>query len=110
MAYFTAKWKWYVDQKMSQVRLTMRDIEESRYHAEQYDEWIEQRVDFMYNYLDYNNDRYQLREKFAHEMHKKTTLKDIGEKLDEFILDSKAKEMKYWHDSKHILEQPEKAT
>ena len=58
----------------------------------------------MYNYLDYNNDRYRLREKFALEMHKKTTLKDIGEKLDEFILDSKAKEMKYWNNSKHILE------
>ena len=63
----------------------------------------------MYNYLDYNNDRYRLREQFAHEMHKKTTLKDIGEKLDEFILDSKEKEIKYWDNSKHILEQPDKA-
>ena len=108
MAYFKAKWKWYVEQKMPQMKLTMRELEESRYEAEQYDEWVEQRVEFMYNYLDYNNDRYKLRERFAHEMHKKTTLKDIGEKLDEFILDSKEKEIKYWDKSKHTLEQPDK--
>ena len=41
-------------------------------------------------------------------MHKKTSLKDIGEKLDEFILSSKAKiaGAGYWEDGKHILEQP----
>ena len=109
-AYFDAKWKWFVDAKMSQLKLTMKDIEEAKYHAEQYDPWIEKRVDFMYNYLDYDNDRYRLREKFAHEMHKKTTLKDVGEKLDEFILESKANTMDYWDPAKHILEQPEKGT
>ena len=45
----------------------------------------------MYNYLDYDNNRHRLRDRFANEMHKKTNLKDVGEKLDEFILDSKAK-------------------
>ena len=109
-AYFDAKWKWYIDKKMSQMKLSMKDIEEAKYHAEQYDPWIEERVEFMYNYLDYDNDRYYLREKFAHEMHKKTTLKDVGEKLDEFILESKAKTLDYWDPAKHILEQPEKAT
>jgi hypothetical protein len=45
-------------------------------------------------------------------MHKKTTLKDIGEKLDEFILSSKAKtaEAGNFDESKHILEQPLSAT
>ena len=88
----------------------MRNIEEKRFFAEQYDSWVEQRVEFMYNYLDYNNDRYKIREKFAKEMNKKTSLKDIGEKLDEFIYTSKAKELDYWHDSKHLLEQPDMAT
>lgn len=77
-----------------------------RREAEQYDEWVEQRVEFMYNYLDYNNDRYRLREQFANEMHKKTSLQDVGEKLDEFILDSKAKQLEYWNYEKHTLEQP----
>ena len=73
------------------MKLTMRDVEQEREYAEQYDEWVEQRVEFMYNYLDYNSNRQQMRERFAREMHKKTSLKDVGEKLDEFILDSKAK-------------------
>jgi hypothetical protein len=39
-------------------------------------------------------------------MHKKTTLKDIGEKLDEFVLSSKAKiaGAGLWDDTKHITE------
>ena len=40
-AYFQAKWQWYVDKKLSQVKLTMRDIEAERAHAQDYDEWIE---------------------------------------------------------------------
>jgi len=36
----------------------------------------------MYNYLDYDNDRVRIRERFIKEMNKKTTLKDIGELLD----------------------------
>jgi len=43
-------------------------------------------------------------------MHKKTTVKDIGEKLDEFIYSSKASVTDYWSDSKHLLEQPHSAT
>ena len=44
----------------------------------------------MYNYLDYDNDRKKIRDKFLNEMNKKTTLKDIGETLDKLILDEKA--------------------
>lgn len=58
----------------------------------------------MYNYLDFNNERHEIREKFLNQMHKKTTVKDIGEKLDEFIYTSKAAIAENWHDSKHILE------
>ena len=36
----------------------------------------------MFNYLDYDNDRAKIREKYVKEMNKKTTLKDIGEALD----------------------------
>ena len=108
-AYFQAKWLWYVDKKLGQMKLTMRDVEIERQHAEQYDEWIEQRLEYMYSYLDYDNNRHRLREKFANEMHKKTSLQDVGEKLDEFILDSKAKQADYWHADKHLLEQPDKA-
>lgn len=49
----------------------------------------------MYNFLDYDNDRKQIRDKFLNEMHKKTTLKDIGETLDKLILDEKAATAQY---------------
>ena len=43
-------------------------------------------------------------------MNKKTTLKDIGYKLDEFILDSKANMADYYDFSKHPFEVPNAAT
>ena len=41
-------------------------------------------------------------------MHKKTTMQDVGEKLDEFIYSSKAAVLLdgHWDPSKHLLEQP----
>ena len=41
MAYIQAKWLWYVDKKFSQMKLTMRDLETGRQHAEEYDAWVE---------------------------------------------------------------------
>jgi len=51
---------------------------------------MKERVELMYSYDDIRHDRHILRNRFLHEMNKKTTLRDIGAKLDEFILDSKA--------------------
>jgi hypothetical protein len=50
----------------------------------------------MYNYLDYKSDRQRVRERFVHEMNKKTSLEDIGLLLDEFVLDSKANTGEYY--------------
>lgn len=46
----------------------------------------------MYNYLDYESDRYRIRERFARHCNQKTTIEDIGELLDELTLDSKARD------------------
>ena len=48
------------------------------------------RLEFMYNYRDYENDRYQARERFSKEVSKRTNLRDVGKLLDKFILDDKA--------------------
>ena len=56
--------------------------------------------------MDFDNDRARVRSRFLNEMHKKTSLKDIGDKLDEFILSSKAAIAPYWDFSKHTLEEP----
>jgi len=65
------------------------------------DERMNMKLDFMYNYLDFDNDRSRVREKFIFEMNKKTSLEDIGETLDELVLDSKAKNWKYYEINEH---------
>ena len=66
------------------------DAMEQDLNADEYDAWMRPRVEFMYNYCDIGTERQVIRDRFLAQMHKKTTLKDIGEKLDEFIWSSKA--------------------
>jgi hypothetical protein len=46
--------------------------------ARTHDEMVEPRVEFMYNYLDFYNDRHTVRERFVKEINKKTSIEDIG--------------------------------
>lgn len=84
----------------------MEGLEEEKSIAEEHDEMMQKRVEFMYDYLDFDHERAQVRKKFLSQMHKKTTLQDIGEKLDEFIMSSKARVALegHWNNSKHVLE------
>jgi len=110
MRLFEAKWKWLKEKTYGQFKTHTKDMEADMFIADKYDDWMQHRVDFMYNYLDFDNDRSRVREKFINEMHKKTTIKDIGAKLDEFVLSSKAAVAQYFDYGKHVLEQPEIAT
>jgi hypothetical protein len=49
----------------------------------------------MYSFMDYDNDRTRVRERFINELHKKTTLKEIGEQLDKFLLDERAEGLRF---------------
>lgn len=86
--YYKAKWDHYIDQNLSRLKMTSQDLDEE--WATEFDKDMKERVELMYSYDDFTHERYTLRNKFLTEMNKKTTLKDIGFKLDEFILDSKA--------------------
>lgn len=76
--------------------MSTKEIEEGLSFNRTLDETKQLRADFMYDYLDFDNDRYAVRRRFIDEMHKKTTLKDIGEKIDKFIIDEKAEGFKHW--------------
>ena len=52
---------------------------------------MNEKLDYMYDYLDYDHDRAKVRNKYIKSMHKKTSLQDIGETLDELVIDNKAK-------------------
>jgi len=81
-----------------------KDLEERSNLADQWDEHIEPRVEFMYNYLDFYNDRHKVRERFVKEINKKTTLEDVGNQLDKFVLDSKASLDKLFVPHLHVTE------
>jgi hypothetical protein len=92
--YYKAKWDHHVDKTLSQLKITTQ--EHDREWAENFDRDMKERVEIMYSYDDISNDRHILRNQFVREMNKKTTLRDIGSKLDEFILDSKANQAEFY--------------
>lgn len=51
---------------------------------------MDYKLEFMYDHLDYDNDRVKVRKKFLEEVNKRVTLEDIGETLDKLIYESKA--------------------
>ena len=72
------------------------------------DEWMSEKIDYMYNYLDFDNDRAEMRAKFLNEMNKRTTLADIGERLDKMVIDSKAANWKHYDIREHWNAKPER--
>lgn len=96
--YFRAKWNFYVREKMNQLKVSTRDLEEAAYYhggPNGIDEQIAKRAEFMYDYFDYDNDRARVRNRFIQEANKKTSLKEIGEMLDQFILDERSDSLRY---------------
>lgn len=81
-------------------------LEKKREEAELADAWLKPRLSFMFNYLDYESDRDTTRARFTNEMHRKSTIEDIGGLLDVLTLDSKAKVADFWDPSKHNFEEP----
>ena len=72
------------------MQYTTKDFAEKRKVAEEQDNWMTAKIDYMYNYMDFNHDRAMVREKFLKQMNKRTTLLDIGETLDKLVYESKA--------------------
>ena len=96
--YYRAKWDFYVREKLQQMKVSSRELEETaNYHGgkDGKDAMIRRRAEFMYNYFDYDNDRARVRNRFIEAAHKRTTLKDIGESLDKFLLDERAEGLRY---------------
>lgn len=96
--YFRAKWKFYVREKMNQLKVTTSELESAAYQhsgPNGLDAQIAKRAELMYDFYDYDNDRARVRERFLKEANKKTTLKEIGETLDKFILEERADSLRY---------------
>ncbi len=72
--YFRQKAQHYINDRLSQLKLTSQQIEEAREKAKTYDPMVDRRAEFMYNYVDYDSDRLRVRSRFIDEINKKTTI------------------------------------
>jgi hypothetical protein len=96
--YFRAKWDFYMAEKLKMMQITTKDIAEAQaYYGENgegKDAMVKSRFEFMYTFMDYDNDRARVRERFLKDENK-TTLKDIGQLLDKFLLDERAESARF---------------
>ena len=69
---------------------------------------METKIEYMYNYLDFDNDRAEARTRFLNEMNKRTTLADIGESLDKLVYNSKVANWEHYKLSEHWNVEPER--
>lgn len=60
----------------------------------------------MYSFFDYDNDRARVRDRFINEMNRKTSISEIGEILDKFVLDEKAEGFKFYDPVKALDDKP----
>ena len=57
MRLFEAKWNWYKDKVYSQVRPTTMELMQEEDIADDYDRWMKRRVEYMYDYIDFDSER-----------------------------------------------------
>ncbi len=60
----------------------------------------------MFSYADFDNDRGRVRQRFLREMSMQTSLKDIGELLDKFIVEEKGEQAQYYDPTIHYDKPP----
>lgn len=99
--YFRAKAQFISDEFENQLTINSMSLMEKEEHLKFEDEKMKFKLDYMYNTFDYETDRSRIRDKFLTQMNKRISLKDIGETLDELVLDNKSKYNKYYRLNEH---------
>jgi len=88
------------------MQYTTKDFEERKEVLEAHDYHMKEKLDFMYNYADFDHDRHRVRDKFLNEMNKRTSLADIGETLEQLHYESKAANWKHYKLDEHHNVEP----
>lgn len=68
MNYLAAKWDHYVDKKIEQMQITTNNLEHEENVANNWDPWMTERIEFMYDFYDHKHDRHRVRERFVKHM------------------------------------------
>lgn len=108
--YYRTKLQFFEDSFDNQMGYTTNKFFEEKSVIEEQDDWMSAKIDYMYNYMYFDHDRARVREKFLKEMNKRTTLLDIGEKLDKLVVDSKAANWKHYDLAENWNDEPERAS
>ena len=69
------------------------------------DQQMEDKMEFMYDHLDFDHDRSKVRQKFLSEVNRRVTLDDIGETLDKLIYESKGENAEHYDLLRHHNQQ-----
>ena len=109
--YIKAKIALHQDDFLTDVRamsekLTSDQVE----NALQHDKEMNEKFDFMYNYLDFDSDRTKVRDQFLKDVTRRSSLADIGETLDKLTIASKAADHQYYKASEHHAAYPQRAS
>jgi len=107
IGYFRAKQDFFNDAFNNQLKLETRENIMNGENLRMEDERMKAKLDFMYNYMDFDHDRAHARKKIMTEINKRTTLDDIGDQLDELVYKSKGDSYKYYDVAEDIYKEPE---
>lgn len=83
------KFDWWKQMKASRNQHISLKIKREIEEIQAEENGMEERIEYMFNNLHSINDRRRVRNILAHEMHKKASVKDIADMLDDMILDYK---------------------
>ena len=101
LTYYKAKLAFFEDCFQNQVRYRLLDFEKKREALEYEDQQMDDKLEFMYDQLDFDHDRSKVRRKFLSEVNRRVSLDDIGETLDKLIYESKGENAQYYDLLRH---------
>lgn len=103
--YYKAKLAFFEDCFQNQVRYRLMDFDKMHEALEFEDQQMEEKLEFMYDHLDFDHDRSKVRKKFLSEVNRRVTLDDIGETLDKLIYESKGENAEHYDLLRHHNQQ-----
>jgi len=101
---------YFEDGFRNQLQIDLFELIQNGEKLQYEDEDMNEKLDYMYNHLDFDHDRAKVRDKFLNEVNKRVSLKDIGETLDKLIYENKAENIQHYKLNEHYNLHSKRAT
>ncbi|CAI2385179.1 unnamed protein product [Moneuplotes crassus] len=93
--YYDSKWKWYQSTKIKQIVTMDARVSGLIQVINDNEGNLKDKMEYMYNRINDHNDRKEVRDMISAEIHKKTSIQDVGEVLDDLIREYEANNPEY---------------